>query len=185
MSTTPERTATFDFTGATVLVTGGSSGIGHATARAFRDSGASVVVTGTRPPDEVEADLAGLEYRRLELRDGAAVDALGAELDRLDVLVNNAGANFPDGRDEWQPDVFAEALAQHQPAEVGQPGVRLERSDGRERRRGDPRSGKACAIGDCGDTRSRFRLAVPQYGLRVVRARPFTTEITEDTEASL
>ena len=25
----------------------------------------------------------------------------------LDVLVNNAGANFPDGRDEWDPDGFA------------------------------------------------------------------------------
>ena len=111
MSTTPERTASFDFTGARVLVTGGSSGIGHATACAFRDAGASVLVTGTRPGGEVEADLTGLEYRRLELRDGPAVDALGGELDRLDVLVNNAGANFPDGRDEWEPDVFAEALA--------------------------------------------------------------------------
>lgn len=104
-------TATFDFTGARVLVTGGSSGIGHATACAFRDAGATVVVTGTRPVEQVEADLTGLEYHRLELRDGPAVDALGAGVEELDVLVNNAGANFPDGRDEWQPDVFAEALA--------------------------------------------------------------------------
>lgn len=100
----------FDFTGARVLVTGGSSGIGHATAVAFRDAGADVLVTGTRPQDEVETDLTGLAYHRLEMRDAAAVDALGAGLDRLDVLVNNAGANFPDGRDEWQPDVFEQAL---------------------------------------------------------------------------
>jgi NAD(P)-dependent dehydrogenase (short-subunit alcohol dehydrogenase family) len=26
-------------------------------------------------------------------------------------VVNNAGANFPDGRDEWEPDTFAVALA--------------------------------------------------------------------------
>jgi NAD(P)-dependent dehydrogenase (short-subunit alcohol dehydrogenase family) len=38
------------------------------------------------------------------------VDALAGEFDRLDVLVNNAGANFPDGRDEWDPDGFAAAL---------------------------------------------------------------------------
>ena len=104
------RTLRFDYTGARVLVTGGSSGIGHATALAFRDAGASVTVTGTRERADVQVDLDGVEYRRLELRDGAAVDALGASFDSLDVLVNNAGANFPDGGDEWQPDVFEQAL---------------------------------------------------------------------------
>jgi NAD(P)-dependent dehydrogenase (short-subunit alcohol dehydrogenase family) len=104
------RSLTFDSTGARVLVTGGSSGIGHATALAFRGAGAQVTVTGTREPDQVEADLEGIEYRRLEIRDAAAVDALGASFDSLDVLVNNAGANFPDGGDEWQPDVFEQAL---------------------------------------------------------------------------
>lgn len=104
-------TASFDFTGSRVLVTGGSSGIGHATAVAFRDAGAEVVVTGTRTRDEVGVDLTGLDYRQLEMRDRAGVDALGASFDDLDVLVNNAGANFPDGRDEWEPDVFDEALA--------------------------------------------------------------------------
>ena len=34
-----------------------------------------------------------------------------ASLDALDILVNNAGANFPGGRDEWEPDTFAAALA--------------------------------------------------------------------------
>lgn len=104
------RTLTFDYTGARVLITGGSSGIGHATALAFRDAGASVTVTGTREREQVEVDLEGLTYQRLEVRDGAAVDALGASFDSLDVLVNNAGANFPDGGDEWQPDVFEQAL---------------------------------------------------------------------------
>lgn len=104
------RSATFDFAGARVLITGGSSGIGHATALAFRDAGAEVVLTGTRARADVPVDLTGMEYRRLEIRDGAAVDALGASLDSLDVLVNNAGANFPDGRDEWEPDAFEQAL---------------------------------------------------------------------------
>ena len=39
---------TFDFTGANVLVTGGTSGIGNAIAAEFAEAGASVTVTGTR-----------------------------------------------------------------------------------------------------------------------------------------
>jgi len=104
------RATTFDYSGATVLLTGGSSGIGHATACAFRDAGAQVTVTGTRERSEVPVDLTGLDYRQVEMRDNDAVDALGASFDSLDVLVNNAGANFPDGGNEWEPDVFEQAL---------------------------------------------------------------------------
>ena len=101
----------FDFSGASVLVTGGTSGIGHAVATAFAGAGANVTVTGTRPAaDDYDADLTGLDFRQLELRDGAAVDGLTAGLSRLDVLVNNAGANFPDGLDEWEPAGFSASL---------------------------------------------------------------------------
>lgn len=103
--------AHFDFTGTTALVTGGTSGIGLAVATAFATAGASVTVTGTRASaGEYDCDLAAFAYRRIELRDHEAVDALAASLGSLDVLVNNAGANFPDGRDEWDPDGFSAAL---------------------------------------------------------------------------
>jgi 3-oxoacyl-[acyl-carrier protein] reductase len=101
----------FEFDGTSVLVTGGTSGIGHAIATAFAGSGADVTITGTRPDAaHYDRDLSPFSYRPLEVRDREAVEALVGEFDALDVLVNNAGANFPDGRDEWDPDGFAAAL---------------------------------------------------------------------------
>ncbi|HXY27044.1 MAG TPA: SDR family oxidoreductase [Acidimicrobiales bacterium] len=103
--------ASFAFDGTSVLVTGGTSGIGHAVASAFAAAGASVTVTGTRATAaDYETDLSAFSFRMLQMRDHGAIDALAAELETLDVLVNNAGANFPDGKDEWDPEGFSAAL---------------------------------------------------------------------------
>ena len=102
----------FDYSGARVLVTGATSGIGAGIAASFREAGAEVWITGTRASaDDYDRDLTGYRYCSLDVRDGAAIAALGASIDRLDVLVNNAGANLPGGRNEAEPDVFEESVA--------------------------------------------------------------------------
>jgi 3-oxoacyl-[acyl-carrier protein] reductase len=101
----------FDFTDASVLVTGGTSGIGHAIALGFAEAGATVTVTGTRASaDDYATDLSMVGFAPLDIRDHSSVDALVERLHTLDVLVNNAGANFAGGLDEWSPDGFAAAL---------------------------------------------------------------------------
>jgi 3-oxoacyl-[acyl-carrier protein] reductase len=101
-----------DFTGAHVLVTGGTSGIGHATALLFCDAGADVTITGTRgSAGEYDTDLAGMRFLQLDIEDKAQIDAVAASLPRLDVLVNNAGLALPSvGFDEWEPAIFDRAV---------------------------------------------------------------------------
>ncbi|MBC8242521.1 MAG: SDR family NAD(P)-dependent oxidoreductase [Alphaproteobacteria bacterium] len=87
--------ARFDFSGQLVLVTGGSSGIGLAIARGFRDAGAQVSITGTKSgvadyPD----DLSAFTYHQVNMLDVPAVEALAENFDRLDVLVYKAGPTF-------------------------------------------------------------------------------------------
>lgn len=108
--------ATFDYSGAHVVVTGGTSGIGHAIATAFAAAGGAVTITGTRSaPADYDTELAGFAYHQLQMSDPGSIDAFVAALhaghEAIDVLVNNAGATFPDGRDEWEPDGFAASLA--------------------------------------------------------------------------
>jgi 3-oxoacyl-[acyl-carrier protein] reductase len=102
----------FDFTGTTALVTGATSGIGYAIATLLRDSGADVTITGTRKSSEnyEGVDLSGMDYRQLSLTDDDGIAALADSISVLDILINNAGANFPDGLDESTPEGFARSV---------------------------------------------------------------------------
>ncbi|GED96757.1 SDR family NAD(P)-dependent oxidoreductase [Gordonia crocea] len=74
------------------VVTGASSGIGEATARALAADGYLVVV-GARRLDRITAlaqEIGGIG-RHLDVTDPESIAAFVAGLDRVDVLVNNAG----------------------------------------------------------------------------------------------
>ncbi len=98
----------YDYAGATVLVTGGTSGIGLACAQAYREAGAEVIITGRKASAaDYESDLQSMHYRQLNVGSREALYSLASELTKLDILVNNAGGAQGD---EWQADAFDESL---------------------------------------------------------------------------
>ena len=99
-------------TGARVLVTGGSRGIGRAIVSAFLDEGA-VVAFCARNPDEVRTTQEALSAKGrvvgavVDVADGDAlaawVEACAADLGGIDVVVPNVSAlAIPDTEDSWQ-----------------------------------------------------------------------------------
>lgn len=103
----------FSLEGKTALVTGGNSGIGLVMARALRQAGARIVVTGRDAAKNAKAksEFGDDAVLAMDVRDeasvAATVDAMNARFGRLDVLVNNAGVvqtgHVPDmPLEQWQ-----------------------------------------------------------------------------------
>ena len=88
-----------DFAGRVAIITGGSDGIGRATARLLAKRGATVVICARRPEklEEARAEIAAegkVEAVQLDVSDEAAftklIEDVAARHGRLDMLVNNA-----------------------------------------------------------------------------------------------
>ncbi len=83
--------------GKIALITGGTTGIGAATARLFQAEGASVIVTGSNPAtlDAARTELPGIEAIGSDASDTAAtkalIDTVKGKHGRIDVLFVNAG----------------------------------------------------------------------------------------------
>ncbi len=93
------------FSGQTILVTGGGSGIGRCTAHELAHLGAHVVLVGRKPEKlektagEIREDGGSVSYQVCDIRDEdsvkAMVAAVIAERGPIHHLVNNAGGQYP------------------------------------------------------------------------------------------
>ncbi len=103
-----------DFSGKTVLVVGGSSGIGNGIAHAFKDKGAVVHVWGTRAKASnysaaEGSDMSGLHYDRMDVSDFDAIEKYDAPFKSLDVLVLSQGTVIYQ-RGEFKMDGFQKVM---------------------------------------------------------------------------
>jgi len=95
----------YDFSGSVVLVTGASSGLGFATAKAFAEAGATVILSSEDEPSLIAAtnDLRNsghtVDALQCDVADEGQVAALVgrivADHGKLDIAFNNAGINGP------------------------------------------------------------------------------------------
>lgn len=98
-------------TSRTILITGGSAGIGLAFALKFLELGNEVIVTGRRQAvlDEVKSRYPKLHTIQSDIADPAQVASLAArvkaEFPKLDVLMNNAGIGMPKNLRETATDL--------------------------------------------------------------------------------
>ena len=120
----------FDLTGKVALITGGGRGLGRAMAHGFAEAGADVFISA-----RTESELASVRqeiheatgrrvvYQVTDMADRDAVKALATtaleEMQRVDVLINNAGINRPQPIDEIVDDDWAQDKLSDDEVEVG------------------------------------------------------------------
>jgi 3-hydroxybutyrate dehydrogenase len=105
------------------VVTGSTSGIGLAIARALAAEGAHIVINGFGKPEEIEAARGGIE-REFKVRCAhspadmtkpaeivAMIAKAQADFGSVDILVNNAGIQFVSPVEEFPPEKWDQIIA--------------------------------------------------------------------------
>src|SRR5271168_4143667 len=105
------------------LVTGSTSGIGLAIARAFAKEGADVVINGFGDKDAIETERSKIEkefgvkafYNGADMSKGTEIEAMIADaqskMGSLDILVNNAGIQFVSPIENFPPEKWDAIIA--------------------------------------------------------------------------
>ena len=110
-------------TGKTAVVTGSTSGIGLAIARAFAGAGANIVINGMGVPADIERERSGIEtdfkvravHSPADMTKPAEIAEMIALADKtfgsVDILVNNAGIQFVSPIEEFPPEKWDQIIA--------------------------------------------------------------------------
>ena len=101
-----------NFKGKTIIVTGGSRGIGRGIAERFATQGASIIICGRREPDTLPDNS---HFISLDIRDPKAAKTLInfaiEKTGRVDCLVNNAGGGPPVASKDASPNLTQKVIA--------------------------------------------------------------------------
>ena len=112
-----------DLTGQVAVISGSTSGIGLAFARAIASRGGDVVLNGLGDPSEIERTRAEMEascgvrvrYHAADMRRGDEVADMVAygthQLGRVDILINNAGVQHVEAVEKFPSDKWEQIIA--------------------------------------------------------------------------